>query len=504
VTSKPVSVAPGDLKLVGAGAIVLLFALLTATWTDSDLWGHTRFGLDILRDHALPSDDPYSFTQDKPWVNHEWLSELQMGIAYAVAGPAGLALLKGTLTFSALLLIWGALGGVDPTARIVIFALTAMSTAPIVIKLRPHVWSLLLLVILCRILIEDRRQARWGVPVLFALWANLHGGWIVGFGILAIWTIGDVVIRGRGDLKAPLASVAIAILSLLATLATPYGWRLWAFLVETVRLGREDITEWRPLWWHSPADSVPWALALATAVWLLTRPHRFRLHVGAVLAMLAFSAFRVARIGPLFVVCAALLLSPWFRERFSAFALRATADKPAPLQPGAAGGEQRLVAAGLLGAALIGAVLIGSKSLTCVRTVGDWAPDRDAAQVLEGAPPGRLVSYFNWGEFAIWHFGPRLRVSMDGRRETVYSDARLVEHDAIVRGTELGFTTLAGWQAEYVWLPSTSARTRAWLLANGYRLERETRRSFVVSRQDLPALPAVRGKSAEGAACFPD
>jgi hypothetical protein len=215
--------------------------------------------------------------------------------------------------------------------------------------------------------------------------------------------------------------------------------------------------------------------------------------------MLAFSAFRVARIGPLFVVCAALLLSPWFRERFSTAARSAEGGRSP-----AAGGEQRLVAAGLLVAALIGAMLIGSKSLTCVRTVGDWAPDRDAARVLDGAPPGRLVSYFNWGEFAIWHFGPRLRVSMDGRRETVYSDARLVEHDAIVRGTELGFTTLAGWQAEYVWLPSTSARTRAWLLANGYRLERETRRSFVVSRQDLPALPAVRGKSAEGAACFPD
>jgi hypothetical protein len=73
-----------------------------------------------------------------------------------------------------------------------------------------------------------------------------------------------------------------------------------------------------------------------------------------------------------------------------------------------------------------------------------------------------------------------------------------------VRGTELGFTTLAGWQAEYVWLPSTSARTRAWLLANGYRIERETSRSFVAIRQDLPPLPAGDGKSADGAACFPD
>ena len=87
------------IRLPAAGLVVLLFAMSTLTWTDTDLWGHTRFGLDILRDHDLPSVDPYSFTQDKPWVNHEWLSELQMGIAYHVAGPTGLALLKGTLSF---------------------------------------------------------------------------------------------------------------------------------------------------------------------------------------------------------------------------------------------------------------------------------------------------------------------------------------------------------------------------------------------------------------------
>ncbi len=210
-----------------------MFALSTLTWTDTDLWGHTRFGLDILRDHELPSDDPYSFTQDKPWVNHEWLSELQMGLAYAAAGPTGLALLKGTLTFIALVLMWGALRGVDVAPRIVIFAIAAMSTVPVTRTLRPQAWSLMLLVMLCRILIEDRQRLRWVIPVLLAIWANLHGGWIVGFGILVVWTICDLVTWGRGDSAespSPSAAVAVAALSGLATLATPYGWELWTFL----------------------------------------------------------------------------------------------------------------------------------------------------------------------------------------------------------------------------------------------------------------------------------
>jgi hypothetical protein len=498
-------------RLPAAGALILVFALSTLTWTDTDLWGHTRFGLDILRDHELPSDDPYSFTQDKPWVNHEWLSELQMGLAYAAGGPTGLALLKGTLTFIALVLMWGTLRGVDVAPRIVIFAIAAMSTVPVTRTLRPQAWSLMLLVMLCRILIEDRQRLRWVIPVLLAIWANLHGGWIVGFGILVVWTICDLVTWGRGDSSvSPQTAVAVAALSGLATLATPYGWELWEFLLETVRMGR-DITEWRPLWRQPPPDWVPWIVAVAIAIWCLRRPQRYRLHVAGVIAMLAFSSARVMRIAPLFVACATVLLSPWFRARFPARAGRLPAvaptgarGLPAVAPAGAKAGDQRMAAAGLFVAALVAAAFVGSKSLTCVRTEGTWIPDAEAASVLEHAPPGRLVTFFNWGEYALWHFGPRLRVSMDGRRETVYTDTRLLEHDAIVRGTDLAFPTLAGWNAEYVWLPTRSSATRAWLLANGYRLEKETPRSFVAVRKDLPVLTGATEHSPQGPTCFPD
>ena len=504
-------------RLAAAGALILLFAFTTVTRTDTDLWGHTRFGLDILRDHELPTADPYSFTQDKPWVNHEWLAELQMGIAYALGGPAGLALLKGALTFTALVLIWGALRGIDLTPRLIIFAIAAASTVPVTRTLRPQAWSLALLVILCRILIEDRQRARWAIPLMFAFWANLHGGWIVGFGILAVWTMCELVIVGLGRSKpdartstSPVVAIAIVVLSLVATLATPYGWRLWEFLLETVRLGR-DITEWRPLWRQPLPDWIPWIVAVAGGVWFLRRPHRLRLHVIGVMAMLAFSSFRVMRIAPLFAACAAVLLSPWLKSTFarrstvhkSGGAPSATTSRSAAARS-AKPDDQRLIAAGLFVASVIAAIVVASRSLTCVRTDGSWIPDREAASVLEDAPPGRVVTFFNWGEYAIWHFGPRLRVSMDGRRETVYSDARLLEHDAIVRGTELAFRTLADWQAEYVWLPSRSAATKAWLTANGYRVEKETDRSFVAVRQDLPPLTAGQGKSSQGAACFPD
>ena len=38
---------------------------------------------------------------------------------------------------------------------------------------------------------------------------------------------------------------------------------------------------------------------------------------------------------------------------------------------------------------------------------------------------GNLLVDFDWGEYVIWHLGPRVKVSIDGRRETVYSSQAL-------------------------------------------------------------------------------
>jgi hypothetical protein len=92
---------------------------------------------------------------------------------------------------------------------------------------------------------------------------------------------------------------------------------------------------------------------------------------------------------------------------------------------------------------------------------------------------------------------------MDGRRETVYSDARLDEHAAILDGRADGFAALAAWQPEYVWLPASSAATRAWLLERGYRLEHDTDRSFVAVRPDLSPLTPGSAVPPARAACFP-
>ena len=62
-------------------------------------------------------------------------------------------------------------------------------------------------------------------------------------------------------------------------------------------------------------------------------------------------------------------------------------------------------------------------------------PARVVALLKQSGFRGNLAVPFTWGEYAIWHLGPRVKVSIDGRRETVYSDAVYRETLDFERGT---------------------------------------------------------------------
>ena len=232
-----------DPWLVAAiGASTLLFALATITAADPDLWGHLRVGLDLLDARTITLTDPYSFTQDRPWINHEWLSQAQIAIAYRLGGVAGLALLKGALVFATMALVWSGLRGAAVPARLGGLGIVVLGTGSVLATLRPQLWSLLIFVLLCQILTSRRPHAKRWLPLLFAIWANVHGAWVVGLAMLALWA--PLAVWSRRDSLIEWTVVAVA--SAAATLCTPYGVDLWRFLWETVGFTRE-LGDWQPI-----------------------------------------------------------------------------------------------------------------------------------------------------------------------------------------------------------------------------------------------------------------
>jgi hypothetical protein len=150
---------------------------------------------------------------------------------------------------------------------------------------------------------------------------------------------------------------------------------------------------------------------------------------------------------------------------------------------------------------ILAAVMLAIRpSARCLEIAGDWTPDLTAAETLRATgATGRLVLPFRWGDYAIWRFAPKLRVSIDGRRE-VHSARATNEGFGIETGSAEGLAALEGWRADYVWLGAESTRTKAWLVDHGYRVDIETPRSYIAALRDLPPLqPGVEVEHT----CFP-
>ena len=430
--------------------VAFVAIVVTMTKADADLWGHLRFGLDMLADGSLHATDPYSFTSDRTWINHEWLAELLMALAYRAAGPAGLAMLKLSVIagIALILLTIAREEHASPFARDVYVALAVFATYSRTQVVRPQLFSVLIFFVILYLLRRferDRPTAIWLVPVCFTLWANVHGGWFVGLAVLSVWIAGDAI--QNASKRRTLTLLAALALSVLATAVNPYAFDLWRFLGETVRGQRPDITDWAPLLKLPAAILViECILPLFAVAAFRHRPMPIRMRDLAVIAVLLVGTFRVGRVDAFLQAAIAVTLAP---HLIALFRHVETAARASLLRSSSVVG---VAAAGL--AIYAGFVVL--PNLTVVHVKGPWLPDRAAARYLrEERPHARVLTWFDWGEYAIWHLSPAgIRVSMDGRRETVYSDRVIQDHMRFYRGEPGMVTYPEHIGADHIWLPS--------------------------------------------------
>ncbi len=482
---------------LSAALVIVTFLLAATTSADADLWGHVRFGLDMLREGRIVLPDSYSFTSDRPWINHEWLAEVVFAAAWSTAGQPGLLFVKLAVIGSVLWLVGSALTrrGVSGRALVILLALILAATLTRVVHVRPQLFSVLFFAALASALTRAdggaRRTLAW-CPVILMLWANSHGGWIVGMATLGLWTVLDLWRRRRLGLTA-LDAAGWATLSVLATLVNPYGSALWHFLLETVRPGREAIGEWNWIWSHPPSV-LTWLLFAAMTTIALRRQARWL--DALVPAFWGLAAIKVVRLDAFFALSVVMFLGPAIAE-----GLRR--ERRAPRPP-----LSRTVRAAIV-AALLALALAQPRSrdtLSCVQLFERWWPEPEAASVFhEHRLSGNVITFFNWGEYAIWHLPADTKVSLDGRRETVYSDGVVSSHLAFYAARPQGIAYVRGLNADYAWLPRDLPGTTA-LRQHGWTSVFEGERSVILappgrwSREPLTAASTAAGGPQR---CFP-
>ena len=422
---------------------------LTSAAADADLWGHVRFGQDLLAHHSVVIADTHSFTADRPWINHEWLAEIAMASVFAALGPFGLNLLRLSCLALIATLIWRRLSFFKPPAR-VLDALIVTSMLGVLSRgeqVRPQLFSLLLFSVLLTILTDvdrsgDRRRLLLVAPVT-ALWANLHGGWIVGLECLVMWA-GCTLVFGRAITRPQRVMVVMAVVSAaMFTAVNPYGVRLWWFLVETVRVNRPYIEEWQPVYRLQGWAWLFWLLPAVLAAGAAVRAKgRIAPQYALVVVFLAVMSLVVSRLDAFFMLGVVFLMAEPLAANWHDRAMDAVEPK-----------RIRILRPAM--AVVVIAVLpfVASRA-SRIRIGHPPMPEREAAEFVERAGlHGRVLVWFDWGEYVIWHFSPRMRVSIDGRRETVYSDELIAKHMAFYLGDSTAIDLPTRISADYIWVP---------------------------------------------------
>lgn len=223
---------------------VLIFILSQGNglFGDGDTGYHIKTGEVILDTGSVPHDDFYTYTTPGiPWVAHEWLAEVLLAVFYRIGGLTAVGVLTAVVISASVFILaryMMRLGlNVVPVVLAVVFA-------AIVTKMhwlaRPHIFSFFFTVAVSILL--DRYQAGklprlYFIPLFMVIWANLHSGFMIAFGLIGIYAVGNMFkwLMGTDEQEKGISRarfrhiVWIGILSLIAATINPRGPAIFLF-----------------------------------------------------------------------------------------------------------------------------------------------------------------------------------------------------------------------------------------------------------------------------------
>ncbi|MGH7814679.1 MAG: hypothetical protein ACREQI_11845 [Candidatus Binataceae bacterium] len=511
--------------------ILFLIAILSAVdYTNSDLWGHLRFGAAMIANggHVIRID-PYSYSiPHLPWIDHEWLSELLMAKAYAAMGAAGLKLIKLACAAATVIFLAAAVGETGAPIEIqgMVMLAAAVALTP-QMEFRPQDFSYAFLSVVMALLARDNYRGRapvWIVVPLMALWANLHGGFAAGLAAIAVY--GAVAgtrdaIAGRGWGRG-LRFGAIVAAAALMTLATPFGFGLWRSVAHTISRPRmlADIVEWQPLpqamvaiWHRSAADRLFEAVFVAVlagfaiTVAIVPRGGDSPLvAVGVTMLYAAFSALRNLSLGligtaPALARHAALVAGRWNargRAESGNRAARRRKGAGQTAQPGSAGGGTMLPAhASWLSEAAIAilaiAIFFRSGLFTERIAIARAEPQGAIAFMRANRLRGNILAAYAWNDYLLYHCLPGSHVFIDGRYETLYPNRIARAFEDFENDRPGAAALLKDYPHDFVLLPIHYAPIKLMSASPAWKLIYKDNVSMLYARADSPAahLPGV-------------
>jgi hypothetical protein len=497
------------LSLLRYSPAFLVFIIVVADagrWADPDLWGHLAFGRLILMHGHLPTGDIYSYSAaGAPWHDHEWLSEVLFALCWSNFGVVGLKLMKfaATATIITLLAMGAAETGAPISLQMVVLTTSAVALAPM-LQFRPQLFDFIALSALLMLLTRDSyRGARglWIAVPIFALWANLHGGFFIGIVALATYTVViaiEELVAGEGFAHTThLGCVTSA--CVLATLLNPDGIGNWFTVMHTLvnPLTRSIVSEWQPLlfkiaeeWHRSPKTAINFALVIvpfaALALCFAIKPRGRDLAMVTIAAMMGVAACLAVRNIALAVIATIIPLC-----RHATLALEDTrfGNPPAPAS------RKRSHEAAVGAIALAMALATGLFS----RYLPDGYPQPRGAIAFMRAEDlhGNVLADFGWGEYLIFHLAPESKIFVDSRYDMVYPQTVIADYLEFFLVRSRAAAVLRAYPHDFVLLRHASPDYGFMMTQPGWRIVYQDKIAALFARADSCAA-RIKGIPIEG------
>jgi len=412
---------------------------LTSAIYDPDLWWHLRDGDAIVAQHAVPHQGVFSQYVSHPWAAYSWGFEVIASRFYHWFGLVGLVGLRSGLEVAITFLLFAILrrgsGSFWKAWALTAAGMWAMHHC---LGLQPMLTSVLMFTIEIGLIVEARRRGNIGLlflmPVLFLVWANLHIHFIYGLFVLGLLvTVCIVRLILPKSWSASLEPeqefavsklIAVAGLSVLATLIGPYSWRLYAVTLSYVQSSApySIIVELQALNFRAPEHFIVLLIvvgAFFSLGWQRSRdPFKLVLLVACTLV-----AFRMERDSWFVCIPALAIIS----DRKLATAERAVISQ---------GRAWTFAVATALGTVLVFLLVawdskVNNDSLR--RALALYFPVRACDFIRAASLPGPIYNDLNWGGFIIWSL-PEYPVAIDGRTD-LYGDEVLSRFYRVERGS---------------------------------------------------------------------
>ena len=425
-----------------SAALVILLLPITSIIHDPDFWWHLRAGQLILAHGGLLGTDPFTFTvPGHAWTMHEWLTEVSYAVLQSATGLGVIVLLLSLITWFGIVFLGLRASLRRPNRAILAFGLllTTVAGYPIWgprVQMVTFCFAALTLLLVERHIVRGGRLV-WLLVPLYLLWSNMHSGFIIGLGFIALVLLAELVGR-RFSMPDPAASprlksVALVLVACTAvSMINPNGPAILAYAFFTQGSGAQQTLI---LEWHSPDFQdlvvVPFGLMLLSLIALVAVNRHLRARDAALVlagTALALQSVRhiaifLAAVAPVWIDQASML---WTRVRGS----RARAPRTLPpfnirliVFVALVGG----LLVGYAGGRLVPAMAVQQNSLVYAQTY----PVCAARWLAESPQPLRIFNQYGEGGYladALSAKGDKIYIFGDA---ALMGDAMLYKYSAI-------------------------------------------------------------------------